>query len=137
MTAITVLHGEADVRAAVGNDLGTTEWSAVTQAHLDGFREATGDPAGTYLAISLSNMLLPQIVEVRGFSMGVNYGTDAVTFGEPLRAGDLIRGNARLVDVIDVKGGIQTTMIITVEVASRGPACTIQSLSRWLGAEES
>jgi hypothetical protein len=33
----------------------------------------------------------------------------------------------------DVRGGIQTTMRITVEVAGREePACVVDALSRWL-----
>ena len=132
MTALTVLDGEAAVRAAVGTELGTTDWFQVTEQGLHQFAESTGDPDGAYFAISLSNMFLPQIVEVRGFAMGVNYGTDAVHFGAPLRAGDRLRGSATLVDVAEVKGGIQTKMVITVDVETGEPACVIEALSRWL-----
>ena len=132
MTALTVLDGEAGVRAAVGSELGTTDWFEITEQGLLQFAESTGDPSGAYFAISLSNMFLPQIVEVRGFAMGVNYGTEAVHFGAPLQTGDRLRGSAALVDVIEVKGGIQTKMVITVDVEGGEPACVIESLSRWL-----
>lgn len=132
MTPRTVLEGEADVRAAVGTDLGTTDWYTVTAGQLAAFAEATGDPDATYLSVSLSNMFLPQIVEVHGFAMGVNYGTEAVVLASVVKADDRLRANAKLTDVTDVRGGIQTRMTIVVESEAAGPTCTIESLSRWL-----
>jgi acyl dehydratase len=132
VTTPTVLDGEAGVRAAIGTHLGTSAWIEITQARLDQFMEATGDPSARYLAVSLSNLFLPQIVEVRGFAMGLNYGTQRIDIGADLRAGDRVRGTASLVDVTEVKGGIQTRMVVAVEVDGREPACTIEALSRWL-----
>ncbi|MCU1396718.1 MAG: acyl dehydratase [Ilumatobacteraceae bacterium] len=140
MGAQTVLDGEDAVRAAVGMSLGTSEWFEITPARIDDYIAATGDPTRAYFAVSLSNMFLPQIVEVRGYSLGVNYGTQAVQLGAPLRAGDRVRGRASLVEVADVRDGIQTTMVITIERDGErdapGPddaeTCVIESLSRWL-----
>ncbi len=140
MTARTVLHGEAQVRAAVGALLGTSDWIEITPQRLADFARATGTADSSYLAIGLSNMLLPQIVEVTGFAMGINYGTDAVTFGPTLQQGDRVRASATLVEVTEVKRSIQTRMTISFEVApakSSGseygqPGCVIESLSRWL-----
>lgn len=130
--ALTVLDGEAEVRAAVGRHLGTTDWLEVTNDRLAAFTESTGAPDSTYLALSLSNMFLPQIVEVRGFAMGINYGTDAVRFGPAIGVGERVRATASLVDVAEVKGGIQTRMTIVVEVEGGEPACNIESISRWI-----
>jgi acyl dehydratase len=140
--AATVLVGESGVRAAVGTHLGHSDWLEITDARLALYTQATGDPDATYLAIGLSNMFLPQIVEVQGFAMGINYGTDTVTFVRPLHAGMRVRGGAVLVDVADVKGGVnggvQTRMLITVEQdrdqehAQDAPVCVIESISRWL-----
>jgi len=60
-----------------------------------------------------------------------------VRFGPPLQAGDRVRATATLQDVADVRDGIQTRMTIVVEVDGREPACTIESLSRWLGEVQS
>jgi acyl dehydratase len=150
--AQTVLDGIDEVRAAVGRDLGTSDWLEITQARIDQFADATGDhqwihvdppraasgPFGTtiahgYLTLSLSNALLPEIVEVRGFAMGVNYGTGKVRFPAPVPVGSRIRASVRLVEAVDVAGGIQTTMAITVEIEGGSkPACVIESLSRYL-----
>jgi acyl dehydratase len=148
----TILDGEDAVRAAVGTHLGYSDWLEIDQDRINLFADATGDhqwihvdvekakagPFGApiahgYLTLSLSNLFLPQIVEVRGFDMGVNYGVDKVRFPAPVTVGSRIRGGGELIDVGDVKGGIQTLVRITVEIEGGDkPACVIDSLSRWL-----
>jgi acyl dehydratase len=150
--AQTVLDGLDSVRAAAGTHLGYSEWIEVTQEQVDRFADATGDhqwihvdperarsgPFGGpiahgYLTLSLSNRLLPQIVDVRGVSLGVNYGANRVRFPAPVPVGARLRGGAELVDVTEVDGGVQTTMRITIEIEGADkPACVIESLSRYL-----
>jgi acyl dehydratase len=152
VSAQTVLHGADEVRAAVGTHLGYSAWLDIDQQRVDLFAEATGDHqwihvdpqraatgpfGGTiahgYLTLSLSNLFLPQIVEVQGFAMGVNYGTNKVRFPAPVRVGSRIRGGAEMTEVAEVKGGLQTTIVITIEVEGETkPACVIESISRWL-----
>jgi acyl dehydratase len=128
----TVLDGPDGLQAALGADLGHSPWLDITADRLRAFGDATGDPAATYLALSLTNHFLPMIVEVRGFSMGVNYGTGTVRHGAPLRDGDRVRASATLVTVDEVGGGLQTVMVVTVWVeGSSEPACTVEAMSRW------
>jgi acyl dehydratase len=129
----TVLDGPRAVRAAVGTHLGHSPWLLLTTEHVAGFRRATGDPDATFLPLALSNHFLPQIVEVTGFSAGINYGTGAVALGPRIDTDDRVRGAVRLVAADELPGGLQTTMLVTVEIDGRDePACTIESLSRWL-----
>ncbi|MFZ8916098.1 MAG: MaoC family dehydratase [Ilumatobacteraceae bacterium] len=150
--AATTLNGPDDVRANVGKHLGYSEWITVDQERVNLFADATGDhqwihvdveratsgPFGApiahgYLTLSLSNYFLPQIVEVQGFSAGVNYGVDKVRFPSPVKVGSRVRAGAELAAVSEVTGGLQTTIVITIEVeGSPKPACVIDSLSRWL-----
>jgi acyl dehydratase len=150
--AQTVIDGPDAVRAAVGTNLGHSEWLEIDQARVNLFADATGDhqwihvdpvraaegPFGGpiahgYLTLSLSNLFLPQIVEFRGFSTGVNYGVDKVRFVAPVKVGDRVRGGAELVEVSEVAGGLQTLIRITIEIdGGTKPACVIDSLSRWL-----
>ncbi len=150
--AQTVLSGIDEVKAAVGRHLGTSDWLEITQERIDQFADATGDdqwihvdpdraaagPFGTtiahgYLTLSLSNALLPDIVEVQGVSMGVNYGVGKVRFPAPVPVGGRIRATAELTAADDVAGGVQTTVLITVELeGSDKPACVIESISRYL-----
>jgi acyl dehydratase len=150
--AVTVLDGVDAVRAAVGTHLGTSDWTEVTQERVQRFADATGgrqwihvdverasaeSPFGTrvahgYLTLAMTNEFLPRIVEVRGVSMGVNYGVDNVRFPAPVPVGSRVRARADLVAVDDVPGGVQTTMRVTVEVeGSVRPACVVEALSRF------
>ena len=151
--AITTIDGLDALRSAVGRDLGTSEWLEITQDRVDTFAEATGDhqwihvdperaraesPFGGpiahgYLTMSLTNLFLPQVVEVTGISAGVNYGTDKVRFPAPVPVGARVRGQVTLTEAVDVAGGVQTTMTITVELdGSDRPACVVEAISRWL-----
>ncbi|NLV55861.1 MAG: MaoC family dehydratase [Acidimicrobiales bacterium] len=151
--AATILDGLDAVRAAVGTDLGTSDWVTVTQEQVGLFADATGDhqwihvdveraraesPFGGpiahgYLTLALSNRFLPQIVEVRGVSAGLNRGTGKVRFPAPVPVGSRLRASARLDDATDVAGGVDTTITITIErEGGDKPVCVIESLSRWL-----
>ncbi len=150
--AITVLNGIDEVRAAAGTHLGTSDWTEVTAERVRQFAEATGDQHGMqtdaegarapspgggtlahgFLILAMTNDFLPRIVDVRGVSMGVNYGVDRVRFPAPVPVGSQIRAAAELLAVDDVTGGIQTTMRISVEVAGADePACVVDALSRF------
>ena len=150
--AQTEFAGLDQVRDAVGHDLGTSNWLEITQERVNQFADATGDhqcihvdperaaagPFGApiahgYLTLSLSNALLPEIVEVRDVSMGVNYGANKVRFPAPVPVGSRIRAQVTLASVEDVPGGVQTTMVITIEIdGGIKPACVIESISRYL-----
>ena len=150
--AQTTFNGTAEVRAAVGQHLGYSDWIEITQERIDQFADATGDrqwihvdperakdgPFGAtiahgYLTMSLSNFFLPQIVRVDNISMGVNYGVNKVRFPSPVPVGSKVRAGAELAAVDEVKGGVQTTMVITIELeGSERPACVIEAISRYL-----
>jgi len=155
----TVLDGPDEVRAAVGTHLGVSDWLTIEQDRVNLFADATGDhqwihvdveraKAGPFgapiahgnLTLALSNLFLPQVVEIRGFEAGVNYGVDRVRYPSPVPVGSAVRGSVDLVDVSDVPGGVQTVMRVTIQI--RGidgqpadkPACVIDAVSRWLVA---
>jgi len=120
-----------DLRSSVGEPLGTSGWIDVTEDMVSAFAHATG--AGPeYLALSLTNKVLPEIVEVAA-SAGLNVGTDQVRFPGPLAAGDRVRGHATLVSCTEVTGGVQTVMRITMEIENGDTlACVVLAVSRWL-----
>lgn len=139
----------ASVVAAVGSDLGVTEWLALTQARIDLFAEATGDhqwihvdperarkgPFGAcvahgYLTLSLANVFLPQLVQYEGLRMGVNYGCNKVRFPAPVRAGERIRGRGEVVEASPHGDGVQVNVRVTVEIeGSERPACVVETIS--------
>jgi acyl dehydratase len=77
--------------------------------------------------------LLPEIIQLTGFSMVVNYGCEKVRFPSPVPVGSKVRATAVLDQVTEVKGGRQLTitMTITVEGAAK-PACVVTFLTRQL-----
>lgn len=133
MSGPTVLHGLDEVRAAVGRSLGPTGWVDLGRERLDRYAEAAGNEEVAWLVLSLTNLLLPELVRVEGISSGVNYGTGRVRFPAEVPVDARLRGRAEVLDATDVAGGVQTTIRITVEVEGRDePAVEVDSLSRWL-----
>ena len=141
------------LRAAAGTHLGWTEWMEVDQARVQQFADATGDQqwihvdvdraraespyggpiAHGHLTLALSNRFLPELLQVPAASSGVNYGTGRVRFPAPVPVGSRIRGGAEITAVEEIPGGLQTTILITIEVeGSEKPACVVESLSRWM-----
>ncbi|MCU1488332.1 MAG: MaoC family dehydratase [Actinomycetia bacterium] len=146
------INGIDELKALVGEELGTSDWLEITQERVNTFADATGDHqwihvdperakdgpfGGTiahgYLTMSLGPVLLPQVVTVTGFSMALNYGLDKLRFPSPVPVGSKLRLSAKLLAVDDVKGGVQTTYELTFQVdGSEKPACVAQALYRWL-----
>ena len=147
----TVFKSPAELQSAVGRHLGYSDWLQITQQRIDQFAEATGDhqwihvdperakkgPFGAtiahgYLTLSLLSMFLPQIVEVRGISMGINYGTEKVRFPAPVTVGSRIRAGGELVSAEAVKGGVQVVVRVTIEIEGKDkPACVVDTISRY------
>ena len=147
----TLFNSVAGVLAAVGSDLGTTDWVLIDQQRINTFAEATGDhqwihvdperakdgPFGAcvahgYLTLSLANLFLPQLVSYQRLKMGVNYGCDKVRFPAPVKVNARIRGRGEVVAAEPVKGdGVQVTVRISVEIEGTDkPGCVVDTISR-------
>lgn len=145
-----LLSGADELKAAVGQHLGYSEYIDITQDRVNQFADATGDhqwihvdveraksgPFGGpiahgYLTLSLGPMLYPTVVRVEGFSMGVNYGANKVRFPSPVPVGSRLRLGVKLLDVEDVSGGVQMTMEFTFECeGSSKPSCVAEIIFR-------
>jgi acyl dehydratase len=148
----TVFDSPDALADAVGTHLGHSDWMVIDQERIDRFADATGDhqwihvdpaaaadgPFGStiahgYLTLSLTNMLLPTLLEVRGVSMGVNYGVNKVRFPSAVPVDARVRAGAEVVEVDEVAGGVQVVIRITVEIEGHDrPACVVDSVSRFL-----
>jgi acyl dehydratase len=135
----------------VGEAFAPTDWVQIDQKRVDLFAEATGDHqwihvdpvrakdgpfGGTvahgYLTLSMVNLFLPQLLEVRGMSMGVNYGCGKVRFPAPVRVGSRIRGVGKLASAEPVAGGVQAVTVVTIEVDGQDkPGCVVETISRY------
>lgn len=134
--AATTVEGVEGVQGLVGQHMGYSDWVQITQEQVNLFAEATGDhqwihvdperakresPFGGpiahgYLTLSLIPSLLPEIVEIEGFRMSVNYGTEKVRFPSPVPVGSRVRAGATLASATPFDGGISMNMDVTVEV---------------------
>jgi acyl dehydratase len=107
--------------------------------HVDPEKAADGPYGGTiahgYLTLSLVNRFLPEIIEVRGISMGVNYGCDKVRFPATVPVGARVRGSGELIKTESIKGCVQSTVRVSVEVEGQDrPACVADTISRYYPA---
>ncbi|AHH95595.1 MaoC family dehydratase [Kutzneria viridogrisea] len=139
-----------EVKAAVGQDLGTTDWHTFTQEQVNLFADATEDhqwihvdlerakegPFGGpiahgYLTLSMMPKMSSQLWKVEGLKMGVNYGLNKVRFPSPVLVGSRVRGHGVLREVADAPGGLQATIVVTLEIEGQDkPACVAECLVR-------
>ena len=147
----TIFENPRDLLGQEGK-LDTADWLTIDQSRIDAFADCTGDhqwihvdpvrakdgPFGAtiahgYLTLSLVNLFMPQIIEVRRFSAGVNVGMDKTRFLNPVLVGSRIRGTGEIVSVEEVKGGaIQAVIRVTVEIEGKDkPACVVDTINRY------
>lgn len=145
-----------DLLGLVGTRLGPTNWITVAQDRVDQFAACTGDHqwihvdverakagpfGGTiahgYLTMSMINLFLPELIEVRGFAHAVNVGLDRLRFLAPVVVGSRIRAGAEVVSAEEIKGAIQAVVRVTIEVEAKDgqpaekPALIADTISRY------
>jgi acyl dehydratase len=138
-----------DMKAHVGEKIGTSEWVLVDQPTINAFADATGDhqwihvdverakremPDGKtiahgYLTLSLLPRLSDSVYRIRNTSRGINYGSNKLRFTAPVPAGSRVRLHQVLKTVDDIKGGVRLTFESTVELEGSGkPALIAEAL---------
>ncbi len=137
-----------ELTAAVGEDLGSSDWLEVTQDRVDAFADATGDHqwihvdvgraaqgpfGGTiahgYLTLSLIPFFSAQIIGLETPGAKLNYGVNKVRFPAPVRVGRRIRATATVVEVGDVPAGKQLVTRFTVEIEGEDkPGCVAETV---------
>jgi acyl dehydratase len=148
----TVFASPRDLLGKQGVRLDVSDWLTVGQDRIDAFADCTGDnqwihvdprrakdgPFGAtiahgYLTLSLVNMFMPQMIEVRGFSAGVNVGMERTRFLAPVVVNSRIRGAGEIVSAEEVKrGAIQAVIRVTVEIDGNDkPACVVDTINRY------
>jgi acyl dehydratase len=141
----------AELPSLKGQQIGVSEWFEVTQDRVNTFADATDDhqwihvdverataespfggPIGHgFLTLSLFVPMWSQVMAVTDITMGVNYGLNKVRFPAPVPVGSRVRLIATLLDVEEVKGGLQLTVSGVIErEGSDKPVCVLESLTR-------
>jgi acyl dehydratase len=142
----------AQLEAAVGEDLGTSQWILVDQPMIDAFADVTGDhqwihvdttraaagPYGAtiahgYLTLSLLPAFRQQIYDIQNSRAQLNYGLNKVRFPGVVPAGSTLRGRARLAAVVDRDEAADIIVEYTVERdGADKPVCVAESVIRVL-----
>jgi acyl dehydratase len=145
-----VFTSPEELRAALGQELGPSEWLDVVQERIDRFAEATNDfqwihvdadraaegPFGKtiahgYLTLSLVPSLIRDYYSILGNRMTVNYGVNKVRFISPVPVGSRLRARSTILDVSDVADAVQVTLQTTIELeGSERPACVVDGVTR-------
>ncbi|MGW7532477.1 MaoC family dehydratase [Amycolatopsis sp. NPDC054798] len=146
---MTRVFGSADeVRAALGEEIGPTDWFAVDQARIDAFADATGDrqwihtdperaangPFGStiahgFLTLSLLPYFGAQLVRLDFGSARINYGLGKVRFPAPVPVGSRLRATATFADLQPSNSGVTVTTRYVVELEGAAkPACVAETL---------
>jgi len=139
----TVLEQPADLLGLVGQSLGTTEWIKVTQQQVDLFADATGDRqwihidseraakgpfkgtiAHGYLTLSLTPVVIAQVLEIRELTAALNYGLNRVRFPAPVRVGSQVRASVSVASAHQKTSGVESVFTLTFEIDGEDrPAC--------------
>jgi acyl dehydratase len=140
--------GVDEVVAAVGTQLGETEWTEITQEQVNQFAEATGDHqwihvdveraskgpyGGTiahgYLTLSLIARFGGELFDVSGVSAKLNYGVNKVRFPAPVPVGSRIRAGASIAGAQETPAGVQVSLqwVIQLENSTK-PACVAETV---------
>ena len=126
----------ADMKAKVGQAIGTSDWFLLDQRRIDAFAENTEDRqfihvdpeaaketpfGGTiahgFLTLSMLAAMSASAVEKPAVKMSVNYGFNKVRFLSPVKSGKRVRGHFKLLELEEKRPGQwQQTVEVTVEI---------------------
>jgi acyl dehydratase len=140
-----------DLPAHAGRQIGPTDWRAMTQQRVDEFADVTEDHnyihvdperakdspfGGTiahgYLGVALLAPISQALLQVTDAATSVNYGMDRLRFPAPLPVGAEFRGAGEILEVEEIRGGMQVKVALTLEVKnSPKPALVAECLFRY------
>lgn len=143
-----------DLKEHVGEEVGITDWFAMTQERVQQFADTTLDHnwihidverslrespfketiAHGFLTLSMLAYFMGEAIGIKnGLRMGINYGLNKVRWVSPVRVGSNIRARFVLAALKEVDGnGLEALYNATVE--SEGgtkPACVAEWLVRY------
>ncbi len=141
----------AELKQAVGSEVGVSGWVEVTQDRIDRFAEATGDdqwihvdverakkelPYGTTIAhglltLSLVPLFFRSVMRIDGLKNSLNYGSNRIRYLAPVPAGSRLRGRISIAEATDVApNGLRVTYSTTVELeGAPRPACLAETIA--------
>src|SRR3954454_18025538 len=146
-----IMNGFEELKAAVGTEVGVSDWIEVTQDRISRFAEATCDeqwihvdqerakrelPGGTTIAhgllsLSLTPMFIRSVMALKGMKNTLNYGADRIRYLAPVPAGSRLRGRVSLAEAEEAPSDglrVNYRIIVEIEGGSR-PACVAEMIA--------
>jgi acyl dehydratase len=139
-----------DLKGAVGEELGVSDWFTIDQDRINQFADATEDHqwihvdverakrelptkntiAHGFLTLSLIAGLREQVYDVKHKSRGINYGLNKVRFTNMVPAGARVRLRQKLKSAEDIPGpGVRLTTESVIEIEGEDkPACIAETV---------
>jgi acyl dehydratase len=146
-----IFNGFDEITAAVGTEIGASEWIEITQARIDKFAEATCDeqwihvdqdrakrelPGGKTIAhgllsLSLAPMFIRSVMGLKGLKNTLNYGADRIRYLSPVPAGSRLRGRITVAEVEAVPpDGLRVNYHLVIEIeGGKRPACVAELIA--------
>jgi acyl dehydratase len=130
----------AKLDSMIGEDVGVSDWALLDQKMINAFADVTYDPyfihtdperakketafGGTiahgFLTLSmLSAMAYDALPDIKGRTVGMNYGFDRIRFLSPVPAGSRVRGRFKIADVQRKPGQVVVKYAVTVEIEGK------------------
>jgi acyl dehydratase len=141
-----------ELKAAVGTEVGVSEWIAMTQDRINKFADATGDeqwihidveraaresPGGKTIAhgllsLSLIPMIIREIIGLKVVKNTLNYGANRIRYLTPVPAGSRLRGRVAVTAAEDVPpDALRVTYKVTIEIeGGKRPACVAEVIGQ-------
>jgi len=143
----------AQLVAAAGQEIGTSDWLEITQDRIDLFADATGDhqwihvdperamdgPFGAtishgYMSLSLLPMLGAEVYTTGAQVTRINYGINRARFPHPVRVGSRVRAAISFGDATPGPAGTQLVQRFVVEIDGVDkPACVAETVVLLIG----
>jgi acyl dehydratase len=150
--AMRVFEGFDELKAAVGTEIGASEWVEITQDRINTFAEATGDeqwihvdrdraarelPGKTTIAhglltLSLIPMFMREIIGLKGLKNTLNYGANKIRYLSPVPAGSRLRARVGIIRAEDVPpDALRVTYDVSIEIeGGKRPACVAEVIGQ-------
>jgi acyl dehydratase len=141
-----------ELKAAVGTEIGASEWVEITQDRINTFAEATGDeqwihvdqdraarelPGKTTIAhglltLSLISMFMREIIGLKGLKNTLNYGANKIRYLSPVPAGSRLRARVGILRAEDVPpDALRVTYDVSIDIeGGKRPACVAEVIGQ-------
>ncbi len=146
-----IFNGFDELKAAVGTEVGISDWIEITQERINEFADATCDeqwihvdqeralaemPGGKTIAhgllsLSLAPMFIREVMGLSGLRNTLNYGADRIRYLAPVPSGSRLRGRVSIAEAEEVPpNGLRVSYRLVIEIeGGQRPACVAELIA--------